>query len=100
MKLMRIFRQCVYSSKPIREICRRDTIDDYMKSIVMKYVDDSMDMEDFMTTNNIEDEDEFYKAYEQKSDKIWADFLKYRMMDCGDYYIAVYEDDEDVNRPN
>ena len=100
MKLMRIFRQCVYSSKPIREICRRDTIDDYMKSIVMKYVDDSMDMEDFMATNDIEDEDEFYKAYEQKSDKIWADFLKYRMMDCGDYYIAVYEDDEDVNRPN
>ena len=100
MKLMRIFRQCVYSSKPIREICRRDTIDDYMKSIVMKYVDDSMDMEDFMTTNDIEDEDEFYKAYEQKSDKIWADFLKYRMMDCGDYYIAVYKDDEDVNRPN
>ena len=100
MKLMRIFRQCVYSSKPIREICRRDTIDDYMKSIVMKYVDDSMDMEDFMTTNDIEDEDEFYKAYEQKSDKIWANFLKYRMMDCGDYYIAVYEDDEDVNRPN
>lgn len=100
MKLMRIFRQCVYSSKPIREICRRDTIDDYMKSIVMEYVDDSMDMEDFMTTNDIEDEDEFYKAYEQKSDKIWADFLKYRMMDCGDYYIAVYEDDEEVNRPN
>lgn len=100
MKLMRIFRQCVYSSKPIREICRRDTIDDYMKSIVMEYVDDSMDMEDFMTTNDIEDENEFYKAYEQKSDKIWADFLKYRMMDCGDYYIAVYEDDEDVNRPN
>ena len=100
MKLMRIFRQCVYSSKPIREICRRDTIDDYMKSIVMEYVDDSMDMEDFMTTNDIEDEDEFYKAHEQKSDKIWADFLKYRMMDCGDYYIVVYEDDEDVNRPN
>ena len=100
MKLMRIFRQCVYSSKPIREICRRDTIDDYMKSIVMKYVDDSMDMEDFMTTNDIEDEDEFYKANEQKSDKIWADFLKYRMMDCGDYCIAVYEDDEDVYRPN
>lgn len=100
MKLMRIFRQCVYSSKPIREICRRDTIDDYMKSIVMEYVDDSMDMEDFMTTNDIEDENEFYKAYEQKSDKIWADFLKYRIMDCGDYYIAVYEDDEDVNRPN
>ena len=100
MKLMRIFRQCVYSSKPIKEICRRVTIDDYMKSIVMKYVDDSMDMEDFMTTNDIEDEDEFYKAYEQKSDKIWANFLKYRMMDCGDYYIAVYKDDEDVNRPN
>ena len=100
MKLMRIFRQCVYSSKPIREICRRDTVDGYMKSIVMKYVDDSMDMEDFMTTNDIEDEDEFYKAYEQKSDKIWADFLKYCIMDCGDYYISVYEDDEDVNRPN
>ena len=44
MKLMRIFRQCVYSSKPIREICRRDTIDDYMKSIVLEYVDDSVDM--------------------------------------------------------
>ena len=100
MKLMKVYRQCVYSPKPIREICRRDTIDDYMKSIVMEYVDDSMDMEDFIATNDIEDENEFYKAYEQKSDKIWADFLKYCIMDCGDYYISVYEDDEDVNRPN
>ena len=100
MKLMRVFRQCVYSSKPITEICRRDAIDDYMKSKVMAYVDDSMDMEDFMTTNDIEDEDELYKAYEKKSDEIWADFMKYHTMDCGDYYITVYEDDEDVHRPN
>ena len=98
MKLMRVFRQCAYSSKPIKEMCRRDTIDDYMKSIVMEYVDDSMDMEDFMTTNDIEDEDEFYKAYEKKSDEIWDDFLKHHTMDCGDYYITVYEDDEDVHR--
>ena len=25
---------------------------------------------------------------------------KYHTMDCGDYYITVYEDDEEVNRPN
>lgn len=36
----------------------------------------------------------------KKSDEIWADFMKYHKMDCGDYYIAVYEDDEDVYRPN
>lgn len=100
MKLMRIFRQCVYSSKPIKEICRRDTIDDYMMSVVMSFVDDSVEMSDFLETNDIDDNAEFLQAYEKKADEIYDDFLKYRIMDCGDYYIAVYEDDEDVNRPN
>lgn len=100
MKLMRIFRQCVYSSKPIKEICRRDTINGYMMSVVMSFVDDSVEMSDFLETNDIDDNAEFLQAYEKKADEIYDDFLKYRIMDCGDYYIAVYEDDEDVNRPN
>ena len=49
---------------------------------------------------HIDDNAEFLQAYEKKSDEIYDNFLKYHTMDCGDYYITVYEDDEDVNRPN
>lgn len=100
MKLMKVYRQCVYSPEPITELCRRDTLNSFMMSVVMSFVDDSVEMSNFLETNDIDDNVEFLQAYEKKSDEIYDDFLKYHTMDCGDYYITVYEDDEDVNRPN
>mgnify|MGYP001772453572 CR=1 FL=1 len=100
MKLMKVYRQCVNSPKPITELCRRDTLNSFMMSVVMSLVDDSVEMSDFLETNDIEDNAEFLQAYEKKSDEIYDNFLKYHTMDCGDYYIVACEDDEEVNRPN
>ena len=101
MKLMKVYRQCVNSPKPITELCRRDSLNGFMMSVVMCFVDDSVKMSNFLEINDdVEDNVEFLRAYEKKSDEIYDDFLKYHTMDCGDYYITVYEDDEEVNRPN
>lgn len=100
MKLMKVYRQCVNSPKPITELCRRDSLNGFMMSVVMSLVDDSVEMSDFLETNDIEDNAEFLQAYEKKSDEIYDNFLKYHTMDCGDYYIIACEDDEEVNRPN
>lgn len=47
MKLMKVYRQCVNSPKPITELCRRDSLNGFMLSVVMSFVDDSVEMSDF-----------------------------------------------------
>ena len=66
MKLMRVFRQCVYSPKPITELCRRDNLNGFMMSVVMSFVDDSVEMSDFLETNDIDDNAEFLQGIREE----------------------------------